>query len=217
MHSLKQSSLGNAIKSVQSWFYDLLATGLTTIAGIAEALNKLPFVEFDYSGINAKADEYASKSAEIAGQKGEYKNIGDAFDSGYSTFNAFQDGWMTDAFNSGATWGDGVLKSISDKFGVTSNIEDDYNSGKIPEYIAEIAENSGKALDSLEITNEDLKYLNDIAETEVINRFTTAEVKVEVGGITNQVNSDLDLDNVVTRITDKMYEGISAAAEGVYD
>ena len=211
------TALGNAIKSVQSWFYDLLATGLTTIAGIAEALNKLPFVEFDYSGISAKADEYASKSAEIAGQKGEYKNIGDAFGSGYSTFNTFQDGWLKDAFNSGATWGDGVLKSVSDKFGVTSTIEENYNAGKIPENIAEIAENSGKALDSLEITNEDLKYLNDIAETEVINRFTTAEVKVEVGGITNQVNSDLDLDTVVTKITDKMYEGISIAAEGVYD
>lgn len=211
------TALGNAIKSVQSWFYDLLATGLTTIAGIAEALNKLPFVEFDYSGISAKADEYASKSAEIAGQKGEYKNIGDAFNSGYSTFNTFQDGWLTDAFNSGATWGDGVLKSISDKFGVTSNIEDDYNAGKIPEYISEIAENTGKTVDSLELTSEDLKYLNDIAETEAINRFTTAEIKVEVGGITNQVNSDLDLDTVVTKITDKMYEGISAAAEGVYD
>ena len=211
------TALGNAIKSVQSWFYDLLATGLTTIAGIAEALNKLPFVEFDYSGISAKADEYASKSAEIAGQKGEYKNIGDAFDSGYSTFNTFQDGWLKDAFNSGATWGDGVLKSVSDKFGVTSTIEENYNAGKIPENIAEIAENSGKALDSLEITNEDLKYLNDIAEMEVINRFTTAEVKVEVGGITNQVNSDLDLDTVVTKITDKMYESISTVAEGVYD
>ena len=211
------TAFGNAIKSVQSWFYDLLATGLTTIAGIAEALNKLPFVEFDYSGISAKADEYAAKSEEIARQKGDYKNVGDAFNSGYSTFNTFQDGWLTDAFNSGATWGDGVLKSISDKFGVTSNIEDDYNAGKIPEYISEIAENTGKTVDSLELTNEDLKYLNDIAETEAINRFTTAEIKVEVGGITNQVNSDLDLDTVVTKITDKMYEGISAAAEGVYD
>ena len=158
-----------------------------------------------------------SKSAEIAGQKGEYKNVGDAFNSGYSTFNAFQDGWMSDAFNSGATWGDGVLKSISDKFGVTSNIEENYNVGKIPENVAYIAENSEKTVDSLELTSEDLKYLNDIAETEVINRFTTAEVKVEVGGITNQVNSDLDLDTVVTKITDKLNEGVSAAAEGVYD
>ena len=211
------TAFGNAIKSVQSWFYDLLATGLTTIAGIAEALNKLPFVEFDYSGISAKADEYAAKSEEVARQKGDYKNVGDAFNSGYSTFNTFQDGWLTNAFNSGATWGDGVLKSISDKFGVTSNIEDDYNAGKIPEYISEIAENTGKTVDSLELTSEDLKYLNDIAETEAINRFTTAEIKVEVGGIINQVNSDLDLDTVVTKITDKMYEGISAAAEGVYD
>ena len=38
----------NVISNVQGWFYNLLSTALTVVAGICEALNKLPFVEFDY-------------------------------------------------------------------------------------------------------------------------------------------------------------------------
>lgn len=88
---------------------------------------------------------------------------------------------------------------------------------KMNEYLSEINKNTSNMVDGLDASTEEIKYMRDIAEMEVINRFTTAEVKVEVGGITNQVNSDLDLDTVVTKITDKMYEGISIAAEGVYD
>ena len=43
----------NVISNVQGWFYNLLSTALTVVAGICEALNKLPFVEFDYSGITS--------------------------------------------------------------------------------------------------------------------------------------------------------------------
>lgn len=88
---------------------------------------------------------------------------------------------------------------------------------KMNEYLSKIDKNTSNMVDGLDASTEEIKYMRDIAEMEVINRFTTAEVKVEVGGITNQVNSDLDLDTVVTKITDKMYEGISTAAEGVYD
>lgn len=103
----------NAICSIQSWFYDLLSTGLSVIEGICAALNKLPFVEFDYSGITSAADDYAAKSAEAAANKEEYQSISDAFSEGMSTFDTFQDGWASDAFNSGAAWGDGVADAVS--------------------------------------------------------------------------------------------------------
>ncbi len=60
----------NAIASVQSWWYDLLATALTVVEGICEALNKLPFVEFDYSGISSAADDYAAKLSDGKLQSG---------------------------------------------------------------------------------------------------------------------------------------------------
>lgn len=81
---------------------NLLSTACTVIAGIAAELNKLPFVEFDYSGISNAASEYAAKAAEAAGNKEEYKDIGAAFNEGMSTFDAFQSGWASDAFSAGA-------------------------------------------------------------------------------------------------------------------
>lgn len=103
----------NAICSVQSWFYNLLSTALSVIEGICSALNKLPFVEFDYSGISSAADDYAAKASEASGNKEDYQSISDAFNEGFTTFDAFQDGWASDAFNAGAAWGDGVADKVS--------------------------------------------------------------------------------------------------------
>ena len=125
----------NAICNVQSWFYNLLSTALSVIEGICAALNKLPFVEFDYSGISSAADDYAAKASEAAGNKEDYQSISDAFNEGFTTFDAFQDGWASDAFNAGAAWGDGIADkvsnfSLSDVFGQTDipNVGD-YTSG----------------------------------------------------------------------------------------
>ncbi|MDD5873669.1 MAG: tape measure protein, partial [Clostridia bacterium] len=59
----------NTICNVQSWFYNLLSTALSVIESICAALNKLPFVSFDYSNISSAADDYASKAAQAAGNK----------------------------------------------------------------------------------------------------------------------------------------------------
>lgn len=217
----------NAICSVQSWWYDLLSTVLTVVAGICEALNKLPFVEFDYSGITSAADEYAAKSAEAANSKEDYTSVADAFNSGMSTFDAFQDGWVSDAFNSGAAWGDGVADAVSN-FSLTdalglggTNIPnvDDYMSGMGDAFggdISDIAGNTGKVADSMDVTEEDLKYLRDIAEQDAINRFTTAEIKVDMSGMQNTVNNGMDLDGVIDGLTDAVNEAIEVMAEGVH-
>ena len=216
----------NAICSVQSWFWGLLSTAMSVVEGICAALNKLPFVEFDYSGISAKADEYAAKAAEAEGNKKDYKSIGDAFNEGMSTFDTFQDGWASDAFNAGAAWGDGVADSVSNMFsggGVDAfNMFNGggysgYDAGQVPANIADTAANTGKAADSLDITSEDLKYLRDIAEQDAINRFTTAEIKVDMGGISNNVSGDADLDGIVDYLANGVNEAMEKAAEGVHD
>lgn len=85
-------------------------------------------------------------------------------------------------------------------------------------YLAEISKNTANTSDGLDLTAEEIKYMRDLAEMEVINRFTTASVNVNVGGITNQVNNEMDLDTVVSGVTDRMREAVdNMAAEGVYD
>lgn len=221
----------NAICSVQSWFYNLLSTALSVIEGICAALNKLPFVEFDYSGISSAADDYAAKASEAAGNKEDYQSISDAFNEGFITFDAFQDGWASDAFNAGAAWGDGVADkvsnfSLSDVFGQTDipNVGD-YTSGfsdaiansGVGDGIGNIDDNTGKIKDSLDITEEDLKYLRDIAEQEAINRFTTAEINVDMSGMQNTVNSGDDIDGFMTKLTDSVNEAVDNMTEGVHE
>lgn len=220
----------NAICNVQSWFYNLLSTALSVIEGICAALNKLPFVEFDYSGISSAADDYAAKASEAAGNKEDYQSISDAFNEGFTTFDAFQDGWASDAFNAGAAWGDGIADkvsnfSLSDVFGQTDipNVGD-YTSGfndaiansGVGDSIGNIDDNTGKIKDSLDVTEEDLKYLRDIAEQESINRFTTAEVTINQTN-NNNVSSDTDLDGFITALDDAMGEAIDEVTNGGTD
>jgi tape measure domain-containing protein len=221
----------NAICSVQSWFYNLLSTALSVIEGICSALNKLPFVEFDYSGISSAANDYAAKASEAAGNKEDYQSISDAFNEGFTTFDAFQDGWASDAFNAGAAWGDGIADkvsnfSLSDVFGQTDipNVGD-YTSGfndaiansGVGDSIGNIDDNTGKIKDSLDVTEEDLKYLRDIAEQEAINRFTTAEINVDMSGMQNTVNSGDDIDGFMTKLTDSVNEAVDNMTEGVHE
>jgi len=126
-----------------------------------------------------------------------------------------------DAYNTGYDFGasvddkissfslDNILSSGTDtlsQYGV-----DDIGAG-----VNDIADYTGAMSDNLEITEEDLKYLRDIAEQEAINRFTTAEIKVDMGGINNNVSSNVDLDGMVTYLEEKLYETMEIAAEGVH-
>lgn len=217
----------NAICNVQSWFYNLLSTALTVIEGICAALNKLPFVEFDYSGISSAADDYASKAAEAAGNKEDYKSIGDAFNEGMSTFDTFQDGWAANAFNAGASWGDGVADKVSGMFSMdnidltggvdTSMLSNDFanNAAQTAANTADTADSAGRIADSVDISKENLKYLRDIAETEAINRFTTAEIEVTMNN-NNTVSSDMDIDGMVDHLSAGVLEAMEQAAEGVH-
>lgn len=223
-------AFGNVIAGVQSWFYNLLSTALTVVAGICEALNKLPFVEFDYSGITNAASDYAAKAAEASGNMQDFVSVGDAFSEGMSTFETWQDGWAGDAFDAGANWGDGVAAGVSDAIGGLFDMDlgaaTDYGTGMgdlggfalddIAGNTGETAANTGAAADALTATTEELEYLRDIAERDAINRFTTAEVKIDMTGMTNRIEGGADLDGVISVLTDGFTEALLTAAEGVH-
>ena len=216
----------NVISNVQGWFYNLLSTALTVVAGICEALNKLPFVEFDYSGITSKASEYAAKSAEAYGNVEEYKSVADAFNEGMSTFDTFQDGWAANAFASGAAWGDGVADKVSGMFDFSAldsmgaDSLDAFNLGNDLDSIygntGDIANNTAATADALDIAEEDLAYLRDIAEREAINRFTTAEIKVEQHN-ENHISKDADLDGIMDAWANDFAEKLEVSEEGVHE
>ncbi len=187
----------NVIANVQGWFYNLLATALTVVSGICEGLNKLPFVNFDYSGISSKAKEYADKSAAAYDSKQDYADVSDAFNEGFNTFGTFSSGWSSDAYNSGYKFGQGIdnkvgglmnsVTGLSDKL---TNLTKQSNSaanqqnfgnaysGLTPGSASSKNKLNGGKLDkvdkigsSVDISDQSLEYLNDIAAEAALNRF----------------------------------------------
>ncbi len=215
----------NAIYSVQARWYALLSTVLTVVASICEALNKLPFIEFDYSGITSAAEDYAAKSAEAIGKKEDYQSIGDAFNEGFNTFDTFQDGWASDAFNAGAAWGDGIAEaidnfSLSDLFGADDMPnQEDYTSqfAGMTDSLDGIYTDTGNISDAMDIAEEDLKYMRDLAEQEVVNRYTVAEVSIDMSGMQNTVNNGDNLDGFMSGLTDAVNEAVDSITEGVHE
>lgn len=100
--------------------------------------------------------------------------------------------------------------AVADPSGLLDNI------GKgIGKDAKDTAKNTGKMAKSMDLTAEDLKYLRQIAEMEAINKFTTAEIKVDMTN-NNTVNNTNDLDGLVTLLSGKLREELSVMAEGVH-
>lgn len=124
----------------------------------------------------------------------DYINYDDAFDAGY---------YLAD-------------NAFGNDNGSDVNV---YQMPEVPEVpgIDEIAANTDSINDKLETTEEELKYLRDLAEQETINRFTTAEINIDQSGMQNIVNNGMDLDGVVDGLTDAVNEAVDIIAEGGYD
>ncbi|MES1045288.1 tape measure protein [Heyndrickxia oleronia] len=137
---------------------------------------------------------------------------GKAFDTGYKFGEKVEDKFDFSKIYSNAKNGLGGmdLGNIGKVTGAPAGLDDLKKSGR------DTAGNTAKMANSMEATEEDLKYLRDLAEQEVINRFTTAEIKIDMQN-TNHINSDLDLDGVVEYLEEKVHETMTIAAEGDHD
>lgn len=133
------------------------------------------------------------------------------------------------AWDAGYSFGEGIDESIanfdpSSLFNTNVPGADDYANlgnygsgiGGIGSGVDDIAGNTGKIADSMDITEEDLKYLRDIAGQEAVNRFTTAEITIEQTNH-NTVSSKMDLDGIVSGLTDAANEAVDRIAEGVHE
>lgn len=133
------------------------------------------------------------------------------------------------AWDAGYSFGEGIDESIanfdpSSLFDTNVPGADDYANlgnygsgiGGIGSGVDDIAGNTGKIADSMDITEEDLKYLRDIAEQEAINRFTTAEITIEQTN-NNNISSKMDLDGVISGLDDALGEAIDIITEGAHE
>lgn len=212
------------ISAIVHLFGDMADAVLGILEAIAKAIDKVfgsnlaGAVQGWRSGLDSKIEEVANEYG-----NGSYEQIMDNLN--LSAEDVGLKRWAySDAYKTGYDWGEGLGNSVSEMFGGNesgigvSNPFDGsgYDASQIPSNIADTAGNTSSMADNMEITSEDLKYLRDIAETEVINRFTTAEIKVEMTN-NNSISSDMDLDGVVDYLVTGVNEAMEKAAEGVHD
>ena len=131
-----------------------------------------------------------------------------------------------DAWSKGYDFGAGVEDKIGGMFNMGDGSGFDMSSmgdgsgfdmSSMMGDVGSIAGDTGSIADSLSVTDEELEYLRDIAERDAINRFTTAEVKIDMTGMTNKIDGSADIDGIITELTDGFTEALVTAAEGVHE
>lgn len=223
--------LGNVfndpIAAIKVAFYDMCLTVIGYIRNLASAietlLNKIPGVTVDitsgldsfYAGLEQAQQAVKDESGWVEYvQKMDYIDYADAASAGYSFGEGIDESIAN--FDPSSLF-DTNVPGAGDYADLSGYGSDLGGLGGIGSGVDDIAGNTGAIADSMDITEEDLKYLRDIAEQEAINRFTTAEINIDQSGMQNNISNGMDLDGVISGLTEGVNEAIDSMAEGVHD
>lgn len=200
------------IAAVKILFLDLASTVIGYIANMAHAIedviNHIPGVEVDItSGIDTFQQQIEGMAANVKTES-EWKEIvkskefidyGEAAKTGYQAGQKAEDK-VKNAFEEISGFFNGDMTGLWESIG--QNTEN-------------TASNTASMGDSMNMAEEDLAYMRELAEQETINRFTTAEIRVDMVN-NNSISSNMDLDGIVNYVATGVHTAMQNAAEGVH-
>ncbi|SJN63199.1 Phage-related minor tail protein [Clostridioides difficile] len=190
------SNLANAVSGWQ----DKLQGWTDKVAGEAKIKvermdpNKLHFDRFNYGKAWGAGYKWGDKLE---------TNIKDKFDISKIAEKAKKDLGLDDLWDKKYGLGDGLGSA-----GLNSPLSDAAKGAK------DTAGNTAKMAKTMDKSQEDLKYLRDIAEQEVINKYTGVNIKIDMNN-TNNISKDTDLDGIVNVLTEKLNDAMVVSAEGI--
>ncbi|MFZ0577728.1 MAG: tape measure protein [Psychrobacillus psychrotolerans] len=201
------TAVNGAIKA-WNWFIDLLPSDIASAIGLGKGteVQHRASITSDLSNLKSGINAFVGEAPEgyWEAPKMEAKAYSSALMKGYN----WGSNLSMDNLNVPSISVDPLQDVLAGLQGMGNPLKDAAGSGK------DTAGNTAKMAKSMEGSEEDLKYLRDAAEREIINRFTTAEVKVDFSS-TNTINSELDLDGIIDHFGEKLEETITSVAEGV--
>lgn len=208
------------VGAVVRLFFDLADTVLSVLQALASAIdaifgsNLAGSVQGWRDSLGGWVDSTFGKGEEVMEKlnaddlKLDRFEYGAAFDMGYEFGQGVED-TVGGLFDFSAMDSLGAADGL-DAFNLGNTLDGIYgNTGDTAVFPAAMS-------DALDIAEEDLAYMRDIAEREAINRFTTAEIKVEQQN-TNYISQDTDLDGIMDAWANDFATKLDVSEEGVHE
>lgn len=217
-------SFDSAATNLANMFISGANMAVGAINWIVDALNEIPGIDIgrmsefkarasvtaDLSNLKNKVNDFVGPTPDNYWEapKMQQKSISAAMDVGYN--------WGANLFNSdkgkdkvGDTQSviENAMKNAMDAGGIGDKLDKGNRNG------GSTAGNTAKMAKTMEGAGEDLKYMRDLADREAINRYTTAEIKVEMKN-ENHINNEMDIDGVIDKFGERVEEVVEMLAEG---
>ena len=190
-------------------------------SAIETLLNKIPGVTVDItSGLDNFYNGLAQAQQAVKDESGwveyvgkmDYTDLGDAAAQGYEFGEGLAD--SIENFDPASLMPD-MGKGVSPEEFASAMAGDAGLGDDLGGDVGDVAGNTGNIANELSDTEENLKYLRDVAEQEAIDRYATVNIRIDQTN-NNNVSSNMDLDGMVDYLTDTLSEQIAVAAEGVH-
>lgn len=219
------NAIQNFFSIMWSNVVQLVAAAVNDIIGL---ISKIPGMDKVVGGISAESIGISYTAditpivggVDLSGYRMAYADGADWFDTGYGLGDALEQ--RIGGLGS-FSLPDIRIPSEEEEHGAASsrNNTDDggvggASGGKGDGSGKRTADNTGRMADMMDMMEEDIKFLREYASQEAIDQYTTATVKISMGGVTNNVSSGLDLDGVISGLADGLVERMQAGAEKVH-
>jgi tape measure domain-containing protein len=198
------------VAAIKALFFDLASSVVGQIEVMAKAIedviNKIPGVEVNLTGgLKSFKDKLEKASADIKSEAGLVE---------YVKSKEFMD--YSDGYKKGSEIGSGIPELFTDSLeNLKKTLTGDETGGSASNPVSVKGTGKNGAV-NVNMDDDDLEYLRDIAERDYINKFSTATLAPNVTIKFGDVHQEADVDKLAVRMERILQEQIAVAAEGGY-
>lgn len=200
-----RNTLANVFGEIAEFVANSINFMIEKINGLISAFNAVKSTVNEIFGTNLSATSEITYRANLL----EYKS--GARQLAYNVYDT-----ITNPFeNLGVFNGIDNVPYTTPEIGNIPSYEDLAGKDDTAKNTKDTADNTKKIAEAMDIMDEDLKFMRDIAEQEVINKYTTAKIEINMENI-NNISKDVDFDGIITHIGEQIAEATANGAEAVH-